>query len=75
MLVLKKLGEGFGLEARGVDLAQPLDTAQFQEIWDAFFSGQILVFRNQKLTARQFLDFARRFGPPEPHIIDQFHHP
>ena len=25
--------------------------------------------------ARQFLAFARRFGPPEPHVIDQFHHP
>ena len=75
MLALKKLGEGFGVEASGVDLAQPLDDAQFGEIWDAFFAGQVLVFRNQKLTARQFLEFARRFGPPEPHVIDQFHHP
>ena len=71
----RKLGEGFGLEASGVDLAQPLDAAQFEEIWNAFFAGQVLVFRDQKLTARQFLDFARRFGPPEPHVIDQFHHP
>ena len=75
MLALTKLGEGFGLEASGVDLAQPMDEAQFQAIWQAFFIGQVLVFRDQKLTARQFLDFARRFGPPEPHVIDQFHHP
>ena len=75
MMKLTKLGEGFGLEASGVDLAQPLDAAQFEEIWNAFFAGQVLVFRGQKLTARQFLDFARRFGPPEPHVIDQFHHP
>src|SRR5205085_6686139 len=75
MLKLAKLGQGFGLEASGIDLAQPLDAAQFEEIWDAFFAGQILVFRNQKLTALQFLEFARRFGPPEPHVIDQFHHP
>jgi taurine dioxygenase len=33
------------------------------------------VIRGQKLAARQFLEFARRFGPPEPHVIDQFHHP
>ncbi len=25
--------------------------------------------------AAQFVAFARRFGPPEPHVIDQFHHP
>jgi taurine dioxygenase len=34
-----------------------------------------LVVRAQSLTATQFLAFARRFGPPEPHVIDQFHHP
>ena len=47
MLALKKLGEGFGLEASGVDLAQPLDDAQFREIEAAFFAGQVLVFRGQ----------------------------
>ena len=31
--------------------------------------------RAQDITAAQFVDFARRFGPPEPHVIDQFHHP
>ena len=75
MLDLRKLGDRFGLEASGVDLSQPLDATQFREIEEAFFAGQVLVFRGQKLTARQFLDFACRFGPPEPHVIDQFHHP
>ena len=75
MLALKKLSEGFGLEASGVNLSQPPSDAAFREIEKAFFAGQVLVFRNQKLTARQFLDFARRFGAPEPHVIDQFHHP
>ena len=64
---LKKLG-AFGLEADDFD-------SPFQEIWDAFFAGQILVFRGLQLTAKQFLEFARRFGRPEPHVIDQFHHP
>ena len=35
----------------------------------------MLVFRGQRLTPAQFHAFARRFGPPEPHVIDQFHHP
>ena len=75
MLSLRKLSEGFGLEAGGVDLSQSLSDAQFRAIEEAFFAGQVLVFRGQDLTAAQFLEFARRFGRPEPHVIDQFHHP
>jgi taurine dioxygenase len=74
-LELNPLSAGFGFEARGVDLAQPLPEAAFREIEQAFFAAQVLVFRAQHLDARQFLAFARRFGPPEPHVIDQFHHP
>ena len=33
------------------------------------------MLRDQRLTPAQFVAFARRFGPPEPHVIDQFHHP
>src|SRR5205814_5263498 len=49
--------------------------APFKDIWDAFFRGQVLVFRGQKLAANEYLTFARQFGRPEPHVIDQFHHP
>ena len=75
MLKLKPLSPGFGLEASGIELAEPLSDAAFAEIEDAFFDGQVLTFRHQQLTCREFLAFARRFGPPEPHVIDQFHHP
>jgi alpha-ketoglutarate-dependent taurine dioxygenase len=75
MLTLSKLHPDFGLEAAGVDLATPLSDAAFKEIEDTFFAGQVLVLRGQRLTPAQFLAFARRFGPPEPHVIDQFHHP
>src|SRR5690242_10342010 len=71
----RNLGDGFGLEARGVDLAQPLADDAFRQLWNAFFAAQVLVIRAQNLTAGQFLDFARRLGRPEPHVIDQFHHP
>jgi taurine dioxygenase len=75
MLALKKLSDGFGIEASGIDLASPLSDAAFNQIESAFFAGQVLVFRGQHLTPEQFHAFARRFGPPEPHVIDQFHHP
>ena len=75
MTDFQPLCPGFGLEASGIDLAQPLTDAAFAELERAFFAGQVLVLRGQSLTAAQFVAFARRFGPPEPHVIDQFHHP
>jgi taurine dioxygenase len=68
---LNPLG-AFGAEMRGFDLTRPFD---FESLKSAFFKNQILAIRNQTLTPQQFLDFARRFGKPEPHVIDQFHHP
>ena len=75
MLHLKPLSPGFGLEASGIDLSEPLSDEAFVEIEDAFFDGQVLAIPHQRLTPAEFVAFARRFGPPEPHVIDQFHHP
>ncbi len=69
--ILTKLGS-FGVQADGVDLSAAFD---FGELEKAFFANQLLVIRKQKLTAGHFLAFGRRFGRPEPHVIDQFHHP
>ena len=75
MLKTKPLCPGFGLEAAGVDVSGALSDAAFDEIARTFFAAQVLVLRDQRLTPQQYLAFARRFGPPEPHVIDQFHHP
>jgi taurine dioxygenase len=71
----RKLSEGFGIEVFGVDISRPLPAREFEQIWNAFFENQVLVLRSQKLKANEFLAFAKKFGPPEPHVIDQFHHP
>jgi taurine dioxygenase len=65
---LRRLTEGFGAEA---DQISP----GFREVWDAFFASQVLVFRSQRFSPSRFLGFAQQFGRPEPHVIDQFHHP
>jgi len=75
MLQTKSLSPGFGLEALDVDVSRPLSAADFGELEQAFFRGQVLVLRAQSLTPAQYVAFARRLGPPEPHVIDQFHHP
>jgi taurine dioxygenase len=68
---LTRLG-AFGVQADGVDLSSSYD---FEKLRKAFFDNQLLVLRSQRLTAKKFLEFGRRFGRPEPHVIDQFHHP
>src|ERR1700693_1429499 len=71
----KPLCPGFGLETSAVDVSRSLSTGEFAELEQTFFRGQVLVLRDQALTPAQYVEFARRFGPPEPHVIDQFHHP
>jgi taurine dioxygenase len=75
MLKTKPLSPGLGLAISDIDVSQPLPDSQFDELERTFFSGQVLVLRGQRLTPAQFVAFGRRFGPPEPHVIDQFHHP
>jgi taurine dioxygenase len=63
-----------GAEIAGLDLSQPLSQAQFGDVREALHRHHVLTFRGQSLQARDFLAFASRFGPPEPHLLDQYHH-
>ena len=74
MVSSKPLSDGFGVEVAGVDLSA-LSPRAFAEIERAFYDHQVLAVRAQDLTPAQFVAWARRFGPPQPHVIDQFHHP
>ena len=71
---LHPLTAGFGTEATGVDLAH-LSDADFDNLWHTWLTRHLLVVRGQNLTAAQFHAFARRLGQPQPHVINQFHHP
>jgi len=66
-----------GAQIAGVDLSQPWSDATFGEVREALHEHHVIVLRNQpaSLPAESFLDFAARFGRPEPHVLDQFHHP
>ena len=75
MIELTPLSPLFGVETSDVDLRAPLSDTAFRELERALYAKQILVLRGQRITAAQFLAFARRIGPPQPHVIDQFHHP
>lgn len=70
-----RLSAGLGIALEGVDLSKPLADAEFRAVEQAFWDGQVLAIKGQRLAPADYLAFARRFGPPEPHVIDQFHFP
>jgi len=75
MISFSPLSPLYGVETSDVDLSKPLTDATFKELERAFYAHHVLALRGQRITAAQFVDFARRLGPPQPHVIDQFHHP
>jgi taurine dioxygenase len=75
MVMKRRLSDVLGVALEGIDLSKPLSDAAFREVEQAFWDGQVLAIKGQKLQPDQYLAFARRFGKPEPHVIDQFHYP
>lgn len=49
-----------------------LDATGFAAIDDALLNHQMLAIRDQHLTPESFIDFARRFGPIDLHVLDRY---
>ena len=64
-LELRQLHPLFAAEAKGVDLARPIDRTMVDAIWRAIDRYAVVVFRGQRLDDTQLRDFAARFGPLE----------
>ena len=75
MISVRKPEACMGAEISGPDLSRPLSDRIFGEVRDALHRHHVLVLRGQSLEPESFLEFANRFGRPEPHVLDQFHHP
>lgn len=75
MIAVRNSDACMGAEISGVDLSRPLSNRIFGEVRDALHRRHVLVFRGQSLKPESFLEFTNRFGRPEPHVLDQFHHP
>ena len=56
-----------GAEIGGVDLSAPMDDETFCEIKRAYHENLVIFFRDQNLTPRRHLAFARRFGEIHTH--------
>ena len=63
-----------GAHITQVDLAN-LSDADFASIEKTFNERSVICIRDQKLTERQLIDFAKRFGNIEPHFLKHYTHP
>ena len=64
-----------GAEILGLDLSRPMSPRQFQRIHKAHLDHHLLVFRDQRITPQQQVDFSRRFGPLQIHVLRNFQLP
>ena len=62
---IRPLGTYIGAEVEGIDLREPLSSAQAEEIHGAMDRYAVLVFHNQPLTNEQHLAFTTALGPLE----------
>ena len=65
-------GAALGAEVLGLDLSQPLAPADLARLHRAHLDHHVLVFRDQRITPAQQVDFSRRFGPLQIHVLRQF---
>jgi len=61
-----------GAEITGLDLSQPLADDDFKRIHRAHLDHHVIVFRDQRITPEQHIEFSRRFGPLQIHVLHQF---
>jgi taurine dioxygenase len=54
-------GKALGAEIQGVDL-RTIDPEEFANIYQAWLSYSVLLFRDQKLTDEDLVAFSKRFG-------------
>jgi len=69
--VVTKSGAACGAEI-AYDLAQDIDEATFGEIARAFHDNIVVVFRRQTLSNKRHIEFSRRFGELEIHIVKKY---
>lgn len=75
MASVRPLSSALGCEITGVQLSRDLSDADFGVIENALDEHCVVVLPDQEVTPQDFVAFSRRFGRPEPHVIDQYHHP
>jgi taurine dioxygenase len=68
----RRASRALGLEVIGLDLSRPLDDETIAALRRALADHGVLLFRNQKITPQQHVDFSRRFGELEHHVLKDY---
>ncbi|WP_285350700.1 TauD/TfdA family dioxygenase [Pseudomonas sp. ME-P-057] len=69
---VRPFAEKVGAEIVGLDLSRPLNDADFARVRQAHLDYHVVVFRDQRITPQQQIDFSRRFGVLQIHVLKQF---
>jgi taurine dioxygenase len=56
----------------GFDLSGPIDDDTFRELEGIFHDNIVVVFRGQRLSDERHIEFSRRFGELEVHIVKKY---
>ncbi|NDF65404.1 MAG: hypothetical protein EB096_09615, partial [Betaproteobacteria bacterium] len=72
---ISPISQVVGARITGVNLSQPISPDQFSRLEEALHTHGFIVLPGQSLSPASMVQFARRWGRPEPHVIDTFHHP
>jgi taurine dioxygenase len=70
---IRPLSPNLGAELIGVDLGRGVDDATFGDVYAAFLRYQVLLFGAQDLPSGRQVEFARRFGEVQIHVMNQYH--
>jgi len=70
-LSVKNSGAALGAEI-AFDLSRDMDERQFREIEAVFHDNIVVVFRGQTLSNARHIEFSRRFGELEIHIVKKY---
>jgi taurine dioxygenase len=73
-LTVTSFAKGFGAAITQVDLGH-MSEGEAQAVHQAYLDHQVIVIRDQDLSADQLVEFSARFGPIEDQENNQFAHP
>ena len=72
-LELRPLSGGLGAEITGFDFEAPISDERFAAVHAAFLEWQVLVFSGNEVPPGRQVEFARRFGEVQVHVMNQYH--
>ena len=65
-LVVRKLTPKIGAEITGINLSKQIYDNDYEKIYEALIKNKVIFFRNQIISSKIHLIFAKNFGDIEP---------